>query len=50
MQQLRPQIDKTVRQLVERASDVPEAEEFGAIDLEFRTPDRSWSTTSGKPA
>jgi hypothetical protein len=25
-----------VRQLVERAVDVPEAEEFGAIDLEFR--------------
>jgi hypothetical protein len=36
MQQLRPQIEKTVRQLVERAIDVPEAEEFGAIDLEFR--------------
>jgi hypothetical protein len=25
-----------VRQLVEKAVDVPEAEEFGAIDLEFR--------------
>jgi hypothetical protein len=35
-QQLRPQIEKTVRQLVERAIDVPEAEEFGAIDFEFR--------------
>lgn len=36
MQQLRPQIEQTVRQLVERAVDVPEAEEFGAIDSEFR--------------
>lgn len=36
MQQLRPQIEQTVRQLVERAVDVPEAEEFGPIDLEFR--------------
>lgn len=25
-----------VRQMVERAVDVPEAEEFGAIDFEFR--------------
>ena len=25
-----------IRQLVERAVDVPEAEEFGAIDFEFR--------------
>lgn len=36
MQQLRPQIEQTVRHLVERAIDVPEAQEFGAIDLEFR--------------
>lgn len=36
MTELRPQIDKVVRQLVERAVDVPEKEEFGAIDLEFR--------------
>ena len=36
LQQLRPQIEQRVRQLVERAVDVPEAEEFGAIDLEFR--------------
>lgn len=36
MQQLRPQIEQTVRQLVERAVDVPEAEEFGVIDSEFR--------------
>ena len=36
MQQLRPQIEQTIRQLVERAVDVPEAEEFGAIDFEFR--------------
>jgi hypothetical protein len=36
MQQLRPKIDEEVRRLVERAVDVPEAEEFGAIDYEFR--------------
>jgi hypothetical protein len=33
---LRPKIEETVRRLVERAVDVPEAEEFGAIDFEFR--------------
>jgi hypothetical protein len=36
MQELRPKIEATVRQLVERAVDVPEAQEFGAIDFEFR--------------
>jgi len=36
MEQLRPKIEATVRQMVERAVDVPEAEEFGAIDFEFR--------------
>jgi hypothetical protein len=36
MEQLRPQIEATVRQMVERAVDVAEAEEFGAIDFEFR--------------
>jgi hypothetical protein len=36
MKELRPKIDQTVRQLVERAVDVPEAQEFGAIDFEFR--------------
>ena len=36
MTQLRPKIDQVVRQLVERAVDVPEAEEFGAIDRESR--------------
>ena len=36
MNELRPQMEATVRQLVERAVDVPEAEEFGAIDFEFR--------------
>jgi hypothetical protein len=30
------EVEAAVRQLVERAVDVPEAEEFGAIDLEFR--------------
>lgn len=36
MEQLRPKIEEAVRQLVERAVEVPEAEEFGAIDFEFR--------------
>ena len=36
VKELQPKIDALVRQLVERAVDVPEAEEFGAIDLEFR--------------
>jgi hypothetical protein len=36
MQQLRPGIEQLGRQMVERAVDVPEAEEFGAIDAEFR--------------
>ena len=36
MKELRPKIDETVRQMVERAVDVSEAEEFGAIDFEFR--------------
>ncbi len=36
MNQLRPKIEQTVRQMVERAVDVPEAKEFGNIDLEFR--------------
>ena len=36
MKELRPKIEETVRQMVERAVDVPEAEEFGAIDFEFR--------------
>ena len=36
MEQLRPQIEQAVRKMVERAVDVPEAEEFGAIEYEFR--------------
>lgn len=36
MKELRPKIEAAVRELVERAVDVPEAEEFGAIDFEFR--------------
>ena len=36
MKELRPKIGEAVRKLVERAVDVPEAEEFGAIDFEFR--------------
>jgi hypothetical protein len=36
LNQLRPKVEATIRQMVERAVDVPEAEEFGAIDSEFR--------------
>lgn len=36
MEQLRPKIEETLRHLVERAVDVPEAEEFGPIEYEFR--------------
>ncbi len=36
MLELRPKVEEVVRKLVERAVDVPEKEEFGAIDLEFR--------------
>jgi hypothetical protein len=36
MEQLRPKIEEAVRNMVERAVDVPEAEEFGVIDFEFR--------------
>ena len=36
MNELRPKVEATVRGMVERAVDVPEAEEFGAIDFEFR--------------
>jgi hypothetical protein len=36
LNELRPKVEHAVRQLVERAVDVPEAEEFGAIDFEFR--------------
>jgi hypothetical protein len=36
MAQLRPQLEQAVRKMVERAIDVPEAQEFGAIDTEFR--------------
>jgi hypothetical protein len=36
MEQLRPRVEQALRQLVERAVDVPEHEEFGAIEYEFR--------------
>jgi hypothetical protein len=36
LKELRPKVEATVRQMVERAVDVPEAEEFGPIDFEFR--------------
>jgi hypothetical protein len=36
LHELQPKIEAVVRKLVERAVDVPEAQEFGAIDFEFR--------------
>jgi hypothetical protein len=36
LNELRPKVEEAVRQMVERAVDVPEEEEFGAIDFEFR--------------
>jgi hypothetical protein len=36
MQQIRPKVEEAVRKMVERAVDVPEHEEFGAIEYEFR--------------
>jgi hypothetical protein len=36
MDQLRPKMEEALRQMVERAVDVPEHEEFGAIEYEFR--------------
>jgi hypothetical protein len=36
MEQLRPKVEETLRQMIERAVDVPEHEEFGAIEHEFR--------------
>jgi hypothetical protein len=36
MKEIQPKLEQLARQLVERAIDVPEAEEFGAIDFEFR--------------
>ncbi len=36
MKQLLPKIEQAVRQMVERAVDVPQAQEFGTIDFEFR--------------
>jgi hypothetical protein len=36
LKELRPKVDEVVRKMVERAVDVPEAEEFGPIDFEFR--------------
>src|SRR5437868_9468975 len=36
LKELRPKIEAEVRKMVERAVDVLEAEEFGAIDFEFR--------------
>jgi hypothetical protein len=36
MNELRPKVEQALRQMVERAVDVPEHEEFGAIEYEFR--------------
>ncbi len=36
MKEIQPKLEQMARALVERAVDVPEAQEFGAIDFEFR--------------
>jgi hypothetical protein len=36
LKELRPKVEQALRQLVERAVDVPEHQEFGAIEQEFR--------------
>ena len=36
MQQLRPKMEAVLRRMVERAVDLPEHQEFGAIEYEFR--------------
>ena len=36
LKELRPKIEAAVREMVEKAVDVSEAEEFGAIDFELR--------------
>jgi hypothetical protein len=36
MGQLRPKVEEVLRKMIERAVDVPEHEEFGAIEHEFR--------------
>jgi hypothetical protein len=36
MDQLRPKVEEALRKMVERAVDVPEHEEFGTIEYEFR--------------
>ena len=36
LEEIRPALEATARQLAERAVDVPEAEEFGALDVAFR--------------
>jgi hypothetical protein len=36
MKQLRPMIEQSDRQMVERAVEILEAHEFGAVDFEFR--------------
>lgn len=36
LKEIQPKLEQLARQMVERAVDVPAAEEFGAIDFEFR--------------
>jgi hypothetical protein len=43
LKELRPKMEKELRQMVERAVDVPEAEEFGTIDFEFRDAGLRWA-------
>ena len=36
MDQLRPQVERVLREMAERVVDLPEREEFGAVEYEFR--------------
>jgi len=50
MKDLRPKVEAAVRKMVERAVDVPESEEFGAIDFEFRDAGLAWIPTEPQDA
>jgi len=45
MDQLRPEVEAALRQMVERVVDVPEHEEFGAIEAEFRDAGQNLANT-----
>jgi hypothetical protein len=50
LKELRPNIEARVREMVERAVDVPEAEDSGPSTSSSVMRDRIWPMRSGKPA